>query len=1122
VGCPVLFGGICGYVNRKSVVRYMLLMPYRHGRRLFCTSGSTLSSPLSRGPTLIPTPPAAATHDRPVLTLLCGVGSILAVVVGGFFLGPFTLRAENTGNEWYILGNPQVSYYDAINEAKALMDAENSSGSTTLVKQSVRSLRYSVILLYQAGDGNMFSRSNLEVMKQVEDKATGQTKYPDVCLLKDVSGQQKCSQPLSVISLIAPNASYPNSYLAGDVSTVSDATIESTLQTMAGDTYTYGFYLDTNFNSGNLKSEYTRSMILLGSPLSGYEKVSTDDDQKEKDEKAQEKIVLDEYLTPLQSEYTSWVGMKAPFLRSIYLGTAKVPGTQVQFWWFNALWVSEEFASLSSVDFLWAIFSVAGVFFYMWFHTHSILIAGVAMFMNFMSFMLGWCFYRFVCQIKFFDSIMILMIFIVLGIGADDVFVFTDAFKQSLVEGEHCESLRDRIVYTARRSSKAIFITSFTTMCAFLATATSQIMPIAAFGVFASLTIMFLYIENVLLMPATLTIYSQYFEDLPQCVATKSCLTAKARLKMEERIETKRMASTLAASMHRATSASHLPVITAPEQFQKSPISNTIVEKDTTESDNESTSTDHTFREVSSSPGKASTSGTVTASSSKEEALRTMLADEPLAKKLRWVERLFHGFWMRAIYRGRWYLLAFFAGLLALGTYYTSTLAPPIEEEEWFPKSHMLQQAITLSSTAGPYKSSSEDTTATLHMVWGVKGMDISGLERWQVKNRGNIIWDDSFNPTSMGAQTALLNACTTARAEGCSGGACSEGKLAKPVQTKVCVIEALDTFQASKYPGDATKRVGNMTATTFNTAITDFLDVTQNPTINNPDTGYPLQLGWIGGKLKYVIQTLESTYRPPKPQAQTKALIDIVDGLMTKINNASPSGANQMFATMGRPFTWFETQQALVSGAILGVTLVFALALVVLVLVTQNLIISGVSVVTIAGIVVTVMGVYARLILGWSLGIAESIAVVILIGFSMDYCLHVAAAYVESPMLTRFTRTRQSLTHMGISVLAGAATTLISSIFLFGATMTFFTKFAYLITFTIITAFSWTMFFLTTCLIMVGPEGDQGNVIAIARWCFCRSPRVISVEDGGKEKEIGGKGECVATSSNEGESERV
>jgi predicted RND superfamily exporter protein len=72
-------------------------------------------------------------------------------------------------------------------------------------------------------------------------------------------------------------------------------------------------------------------------------------------------------------------------------------------------------------------------------------------------------------------------------------------------------------------------------------------------------------------------------------------------------------------------------------------------------------------------------------------------------------------------------------------------------------------------------------------------------------------------------------------------------------------------------------------------------------------------------------------------------------------------------------------------------------MAFVVLILSTMDLRVGFFATLTIAGIVTTVMGVGVRAIMGWSLGIGESIAAVILIGLSVDYCVHLANAYIEA-----------------------------------------------------------------------------------------------------------------------------
>ena len=69
---------------------------------------------------------------------------------------------------------------------------------------------------------------------------------------------------------------------------------------------------------------------------------------------------------------------------------------------------------------------------------------------------------------------------------------------------------------------------------------------------------------------------------------------------------------------------------------------------------------------------------------------------------------------------------------------------------------------------------------------------------------------------------------------------------------------------------------------------------------------------------------------------------------------------------------------------------------------------------------------------LGWSLGVGESIAGTIVIGLAVDYTVHLGHAYTESPSLLREEKTRDALTEMGVTVIAGGVTTLGSSVFMY------------------------------------------------------------------------------------------
>ena len=77
----------------------------------------------------------------------------------------------------------------------------------------------------------------------------------------------------------------------------------------------------------------------------------------------------------------------------------------------------------------WSIFSVLFVLAYLWFHLRSFFLALCGMIIILMSFPVTQMIYRGILAVDMFAGLNKLVIFIVLGIAADNIFVFCDAWK---------------------------------------------------------------------------------------------------------------------------------------------------------------------------------------------------------------------------------------------------------------------------------------------------------------------------------------------------------------------------------------------------------------------------------------------------------------------------------------------------------------------------------------------------------------------------------------------------------------------------------------------------------------------------------------------------------------------
>ena len=119
---------------------------------------------------------------------------------------------------------------------------------------------------------------------------------------------------------------------------------------------------------------------------------------------------------------------------------------------------------------------------------------------------------------------------------------------------------------------------------------------------------------------------------------------------------------------------------------------------------------------------------------------------------------------------------------------------------------------------------------------------------------------------------------------------------------------------------------------------------------------------------------------------------------------------------------------------------------------------------------------------MGWSLGVTETFAGIIVVGLAVDYVVHQAhmyedAAHCEHHFQTREERFTHSATKMGSTVIAGAITTAGSGCFMFLCQLGFFYKMAVLIVVTIMWSFIYSMgLFLSLCVVM-GPEGEFANI---------------------------------------------
>lgn len=130
-------------------------------------------------------------------------------------------------------------------------------------------------------------------------------------------------------------------------------------------------------------------------------------------------------------------------------------------------------------------------------------------------------------------------------------------------------------------------------------------------------------------------------------------------------------------------------------------------------------------------------------------------------------------------------------------------------------------------------------------------------------------------------------------------------------------------------------------------------------------------------------------------------------------------------------------SEQAFLSNAYQGMVIASIFCLVILLIATRNVFQAVISLVCVAVIILSVLCIESWL--GWEIGVSESLSMVILIGFSVDYVVHLSSDYTHSAYESRSDKIRQAYEDMGTSILSGYVTTFGSGAMLFGGVVLVF-----------------------------------------------------------------------------------
>ena len=344
--------------------------------------------------------------------------------------------------------------------------------------------RATLTLYYDTQGGNIFTASHLRKIQEIENDLLSSSGYTSHCMTHNAS--LACKPFKSIIR-----------YFDGTFKSVDSVFDDHTFSNIAGVLYAannnnatkrdFQFFLPNSISitPTSVSGSMTRSEMLIGCSLSGASKCRSDEWRQ-----TTQTFLMDN-VKPKITKYVD------------------IP--DFDFYYFSSYMWLKDVLQQAIKDMLCAVGSMLFIFLIIVMHTHSLFITCLAVFSILASFIGTELFYAGVIGFQYFGFFHVLSIFIILGIGADNIFVFYDTWR--LTAFSTYPSIAHRLSDAYSRSALSMFITSLTTCVAFFSSAISPLLATRSFGVFSGMLIMYNYMSVIVYFPTVVVMYHLYFEN---------------------------------------------------------------------------------------------------------------------------------------------------------------------------------------------------------------------------------------------------------------------------------------------------------------------------------------------------------------------------------------------------------------------------------------------------------------------------------------------------------------------------------------------------------------------------------------------------------------------------------
>lgn len=949
-------------------------------------------------------------HSLNHSALYAFMGLLFPILIAMVAFAAYPLVINAGGGNWYPKSTTIAEIEDGLVVAEEVTVFNPLRDPDAYAAQTRQTMYgYSLALYYWDEGGNVLTPASLAKIKEIEDHIYNTPGFTDVCM-KDGAGT--CLRPPSISQWAYPTE-HPNcptkAVNSGNgIDQASPEEMKSAINPAIVIGSNGGYYCEAGVGTGcanlscpqfndtfnsfvaktwdpaTFSSYISRGTIRFGIPLEGFDSSNDRSDDQIK--------IIEDFIKTL-IDYLESDGANEQFkLRFASPITIRLH--------FDGLLFNDVVLVLASISMVWL---------YMWFHTSSLFLASFGMGHVVLSFPFAYFFLQLFLYPKSMGVLNFMSLFIILGIGADDVFILVDAWKQSEKEfpmpslpprsacgalsGEEFRWLHKRLVWSYTRASWAMLVTSFTTSAAFMMNMLSSIPPIQVFGFFTAFMVLTNYFMVISYYPALIMYYEKWVKGRV-CGAWHPCCD--------------------------------LAAIKGPCQSDKCcACCDPIAAQDGASAAEIAATHD------------AAVDGNI-----------TNIAD------YRYLERKLYTDFAPWVTRRRWPIIGVAVVWFIVTIIYASKLEPSKTPTQWVPDEDPVQQTLFFENN----DFAKSGLVGQLNVLNGVGKIDREGKNYFDADDIGEATWTSFELTQSPQAQLDYIANCDLVRTW--------DHVLRTGDEVDIfCPMEDFRDYLLSRVPAlpfpaptaDVLHQLAEYTAwyEAENGPAPDFSKMDGNDarigrrTVAKFTKYQTIRFGKNNSdgtlNLKYMAIAVNTTLGPADSAITLEPMYEYFEQKVNQLNTANGLGAA---AQSANHWVQMKLELVLLQSAYFGMGASLILAFVIIVLSTKDFVLTCTAVLTIFLIVVALIA--SIVWIGWSVSVLESICLTILVGLSVDYTIHLANSWRESDLKNREKRLQGTLLEIGISVFSASITTLLACIPLFFCYVLFFKKFGIFIAMTI------------------------------------------------------------------------